>query len=209
MPDTLHELCQLVAGLAVAKAEEVANVFQRQLREEAEVQLTDDQLRTVVTGFAFTNWAFANGVWSNLTNTRLRRDLLGTSKNALILATARALCKSDEPSDIAHLATNLDFDPFQPFAQACIERGKELNRSGRPFDANAVLLFGLEWIQTHLGISDAVMGVIVPGFMAEVGDFAEEVERVASQVNRAAGARRKRGLLARLLDGWRSGSASD
>ena len=208
MPDTLREVCQLVAEVAVARGNAMATGFQQQLEEKAQVDLSQEQLRTAVIGFAFTNWAFANGVWSNLRNTKLRRDLMATSKTALILQTARSLCESDNQSDVAYLATNLELDQFRPFAEAYTERIKQLDEAGTAFHANAALLFGLEWIQIHLGLSDSVMDAVAPAFLTQIGD-PEEVERVAYQVNRAAEDRPNKGLLARFLDGWRSGSASE
>jgi hypothetical protein len=88
--------------------------------------------------------------------------------------------------DIAYLASNLEFDQFQPFVEAFATRAKELHSSGVPFDSNVTLLFGLEWVQTHLGIGDSIMDQVIPAFLAEVGNCARDVEGVASQLNRAA-----------------------
>ncbi|MBE9566584.1 MAG: hypothetical protein IMF16_07525 [Proteobacteria bacterium] len=133
---------------------------------------------------------------------------MATSKTALILQTARSLCESDNAPDVTYLTTNLEVDQFRPFAEAYTERMKQLDEAGTAFDANAALLFGLEWIQVHWGLSDSVMDTVGPAFLTQIGD-PEEVERVAYQVNRAAEERRKKGLLARFLGGWRSGSVSE
>ena len=202
MSTALRDLCELVAEVAVAKADEMARAFRHQLGEKAQVDLTQEQLRTVVMGFAFTNWAVANGIWSNLTNTRLRRDLMATSRNAVVLRVARALHDSDDARDTACLAASIDLDRFRPFAQAYVERARELQSSGIPFDMRVALLFGLEWVQSDLGIADSAMDLAMPALLAEIGDCAEYVESIALETNRAAEARSRRGLLSRFLEGF-------
>jgi hypothetical protein len=205
MAEALRSLCQLVADTGVAEAAKMAAALGRCLQASAQVSIGESQLEAAVVGFSFANWATANGVWSNLRHTRLRRGLVAQSKSAVILATAKALRPGGDPSDVARLAANLEFDVFQPFAQRYTERMKVLHGAGTPFDSNAVLLFGLEWVQARLNITDAAMDSAMPALLPQLCVHQQAVEDVALQVNAAAEGRRRMGLLARFLEGWRLG----
>jgi hypothetical protein len=185
MSSPLRELCTLIADVGLANASKLALQFNQLLANASEASLDEDAHQVILLSFAFVNWAFANGVWSDLENVKLRRDLMTESRNVMILELARRQSPSREAPDVAFLAMQIDFDEFQPFATAYLERMKLLDESGMTMDANGALFFALEWIQQRLRIADRIMDNIVPAFLAEVGDFAE-VETIAAQVNRAA-----------------------
>jgi hypothetical protein len=197
MTSPLSEFCALVTEAGFTKSIALTSLFERLLAHDG-VAIDRESHEAVFLTFAFMNWQFANGVWSNLENVRLRRDLMSESKNAMVLKAASNLCSGRDAGDIAALAVRVDFDEFQPFVRTLMDSLGKLDDSGITPDANAVLFFGLEWIQAKLGIPDPIMDRIVPSFLDEVGDFAE-VETIAAHANRAAGAR---GWVATPLD-WK------
>ena len=195
-PSPLDELCDLVAELVVGQAAKVARQLEQLLNPL--VSLDAESRNTILLGFIFTGWTFANGVWSNLKNTNLRRDLMSTSKTAVVLKTATRLSLSQDPRDIAFFAANNIEPQFRAYFRDYLE---QLKKSGMSADSNSASLFGLEWIQSNLNVEDSVMNRIVPLFVAraEVQVFAESVQSVAAQTNRAASERKRRGFLARFF----------
>ncbi len=200
MSSPLHELCDLVADVVLAQAAKVAAQLEGFLSQEPQVLLNAKGRDTVFLGLAFTGWAFANGAWSNLQITKLRRDLMETSKQALALKAATKLSGSQEARNVAALAAGID-EQLQSYFKSYLERMKRLEESNQSADANSAMLFGLEWIQGNLNIPDSVMNRLVP-LLVGLGtfeDFAEAVESVAAQVNRVASEREKRGCLSRFF----------
>lgn len=194
----LEQLCELIAGVSLLNAKKLASQFEQLLAERRNIPLDAQTHGTILMSFAYANWNFANGVWSNLSNAQLRRDLMARSKNAIILGLADILDPSHDPKDRAALAVRLDFDAFQPFLKGYLARLKELETTGVEPDARATLMFTLEWLQKKLGISESELEGIVPPFLAGAGDFSE-VESVAAQVNRAAEMQKERGFWSRLF----------
>ncbi len=194
----VDELCALVAQAGVENASKLTASFEKQLEESSTITIDTRTHERVLLGLAFMNWGLANGVWSTLDNTKLRRDLMASSKNAIVLKVTRMLRRGQLPEDIAFMAASID-EQFHKFVRGYyIPRMNELERTGGSPDANAVLLIALEWIQNALGIPEAVMTRLVPSFLAESTDFAE-IESVAEQVNRAVAERQKKGILRRFF----------
>jgi len=159
----------------------------------------DDPLKILI-GFTFMNWGIANGVWSNLKNTNLRRDLMRDSQRALVLKIARKIKEGEHPAAIAFLAVQID-EEFQRFVRIYIERIKELDRQGYSPDAGAVMLISLEWIQKNMGLKDSDMDKIIPTFIEQSKDL-DEMISVAMQLIHANEMRKKKGVLRRFLEGF-------
>lgn len=194
----LEQLCELVAKVSLSKATKLTSEFEQLLAQSRTVSIDVQTHETILIAFVCANWNFANGVWSNLGNTQLRRDLMAGSKNATILALAHTLSPSKNPKDLAALAVRLDFDIFQPFVKGYVNNLKALDAIGVEPDARVAMQFALEGLQKQLAISEREMNRIVPSFIAAAGDF-NEVETVAAQVNRAAELRRGKGFWSRLF----------
>lgn len=196
MNASLLELCNLIADEGANYAYQHKKLFLDVVREKTDKAIAGKQVDTIFKIFSFLNWAYANGVWSNLSNTTLRRDLMGQSMKSIVLRTAVELAAGESNEGVAFVASELDQE-FRGFALAYNERIKELSTEGIEPDANTATLCGLEWIQDHLDLSDDQMNVIVPQFNNRAGDVAR-IEYIARQVNRAA-SQRKRGFLSGLF----------
>lgn len=194
----LEQLCALVAEVSLSKATQLTAQFEQLLAQSRHVPVDATTHGTILVAFACANWSFANGVWSNLGNRQLRRDMMAESKKALILALAHTLGASKDPRDLAVLAVQLDFDTFQPFVESYLDSIKTLAANGVEPDARVVFQFTLEWIQKKISVSESEMNRIVPPFVAGAGDF-NEVETVAAQVNRAAEMRKDKSFWSRLF----------
>lgn len=203
MSSPLEEFCNLVADVGIEKATTISTQlegFLSILSKEAKINLDDEARQTIFLGVAFMSVTFANGVWSNLNSTSLRRDLLDTSIQTFTLKAATKISGSQEHHDVAFLAVSID-EQLRSYYKDYIERMKQVEESGKAADTNEAALFGLEWIQGKLDIPDSVMNRLVPVAvgLGAIEDLASEVQSVAAQVNRAANERGKRGFLSKLF----------
>jgi hypothetical protein len=193
---SLLELCSLIADEGAKYAYQHKELLLNTVKDATDKAVAEQQVDTIFKIFSFLNWAYANGVWSNLSNTALRRDLMEQSMKSIVLRTAYELAKDKSNEGVAFLASELDQE-FKELALAYNERIKELAREGFEPDANTATLYGLEWIQYHLDLNDDHMDVIVPQFINRADDV-EKIEDLAKQVNLAA-SQRKKGFFSRLL----------
>lgn len=189
MNSSLLELCNLIADQGAKYAHQHKELFLQVVKETANKPISEKQIDTIFKIFSFLNWAYANGVWSNLSNTTLRRDLMGQSMKSIVLRTAYELAEDKSSEGVAFLAAQLDQE-FRDFAMAHNKRIKELAREGLEPDANTATLCGLEWIQENFDLNDEHMNVIAPQFNKRAGDIAI-IEEIAKQVNLAASQRNK------------------
>ncbi len=197
MTASLQDLCNLIADHGINNAKSLKTIFESISKENAGKELGAKESNTIFQIFSFLNWAYANGVWSNLSNTKLRRDLMSQSEKSIVLRTAYEISKNKEDKYVAMLAVDLDQE-FRIFAMGYNDRLKELGRNGHEPDANTALFYGLEWIQDKIGLNDSEMELIVPVFLEQAGDFAE-IENIANQVNLASTERKKKGFFSGLF----------
>ena len=169
MNTPLLELCNLIADEGAKYAHQHKKLFLDVVKEKTSKVITGEQVDAIFKIFSFLNWAYANGVWSNLSNTTLQRDLMGQSMKCIVLRTAIELAADKSSEGVAFIASELDQE-FRGFALAYNERIKELSTKGIDPDANTATICGLEWIQDHLGLCDDHMNVIVPQFSNRAGD---------------------------------------
>src|SRR4030067_1589243 len=193
----LEDFCNLVTDVGLASAEKLRDRFENYLLMDSRITINQTSREKLFLGFIFMNWAIANGTWSNLTNTKLRRDLMSTSKRTFSLKTALKLANSQDPSINAALAVNIE-EQLYTFIRGFIQNGNKFGEGNISPAANTALFYALEWIQVGLGIDDAIMNRIVPQFLLDSKDFAE-IEEIAAQVIRAELIRKKTGFLARLF----------
>jgi hypothetical protein len=196
MNSSLLELCNLIAEQGAKYARQHKELLLEILKEKARKDVSNKQVDTILKVFSFLNWAYVNGVWSNLGDTTLRRGLMGQSMKSIVLKTAYELSEEKSNEAVAFLAAQLDQE-FREFVFAYNERMTELSREGLEPDANSATLWGLESIQGLLDLSDEDMTVIVPRFNRLAGDVAK-IEEIAEQVNRGTTQRRK-GFFSRLF----------
>ncbi len=180
MSSSLTQLCELVSDVAMANAAKVREQFVQLVQDES----SDVDPGSVLTLLAFMNWTFAQGVWSNISNGRLRRDLQVQSKDALILRLARALTESSSAPDIAARAVALT-DEFNAYLRQYTSKMQAIADA----DSRTATLFAFEQIQAKCGVSDGVMNRVVPKLVSDKG-LSAEVESVAQEVNKAAAAKR-------------------
>lgn len=196
MNSSLKDLCNLIANQGSEYAHVHTELFLEITRDTTDMVISKEQVDKTFKIFVLLNWAYVNGIWSNLKNTTLRRDLMDQSMKSIVLKTSYELSEDKSNEGIAFLASELD-QVFRELALAYTERIKELDREGVEPDANTATLISLEWLQEIFDLNDEEMSVIVPEFNNRVGNVAK-IEEIATQVNRAA-SQRKRGLLSRLF----------
>lgn len=196
MNSSLKDLCNLIANQGSEYAHVHTELFLEITRDTTDMVISKEQVDKTFKIFVLLNWAYVNGIWSNLKNTTLRRDLMDQSMKSIVLKTSYELSEDKSNEGIAFLASELD-QVFRELALAYTERIKELDRDSVEPDANTATLISLEWLQEIFDLNDEEMSVIVPEFNNRVGNVAK-IEEIATQVNRAA-SQRKRGLLSRLF----------
>lgn len=192
----LDDICGLITRESISKAAQLAKRLEDLLARFPDALHGSAAHEAIFVAFACTNWNFANGVWSNLENQNLRRDLMGRSKDLLVLALAEALSPAGNNRDKAALAVHIEFDLFQPFVKDYLAKAAILVGEGP--DARFALQFALGWIQKQTKVRESAMTEVIKSFLAEADDF-NEIEELASQVNRAAEARKSKSLWSRLF----------
>jgi hypothetical protein len=177
-----------MAQVAVAQATSLSNSLARLL--DAKARAIDAYEPLVL--FAFMNFTFAQGAWSNLTNQRLRRDLQISLKDALILRLAREF--PGNTSDKAAKAIRLE-DQFNSYLRAYVAGAKNIGES----DSRFATLFALGILKEKLGLGDADMDEIVPRLISVAG-VSKETEDMANEVLNAF-SKQKVGFWGRLFGG--------
>jgi len=178
-----------VSDIAVSNAATLRQIFSGLLSKHSINADPEYILQT----FAFMNWTFAQGVWSNLQNTQLRRDLQIELKDSLITKLAVQMSGSDRVEDIAAKALFLTED----FNAYLVRYNQRIQEAGYA-DSGTARLFALEQIQNVCQIADAVMNDIVPDLWSDEKSN-PEVESVAMQVNNVAAEMKPKGFLRRLF----------
>lgn len=79
MNSSLLELCSLIADEGAKYAYQHKELLLNTVKDATDKAVAEQQVDTIFKIFSFLNWAYANGVWSNLSNTALRRDLMEQS----------------------------------------------------------------------------------------------------------------------------------
>ena len=97
----LVELCNLIADAGAKYAHQHKELFLQIVKETVNKLVSEKQIVTIFKIFSFLNWAYANGVWSNLSNTTLRRDLMEQSMKSIVLRTAYELAEDKSNEGVA------------------------------------------------------------------------------------------------------------
>ncbi|MDZ7619645.1 MAG: hypothetical protein U1E05_21815 [Patescibacteria group bacterium] len=186
----LEELCDLVSDVSVKNA---IGLQQRlaKLTQPYRIQL---DVEYVLETFSFMNWTFAQGVWSNLRNAKLRQDLQIGLKKSLILNLAQQVSGTTSLEATAAKAVFLTED-FNSYLRAYTQ---QMQSMGRAADSGTARLFALEQIQAEQRIPDHLMNDVVPELWSD-DEVNSEVEAVAIQVNNMADAMKPKGFLRRLF----------
>jgi hypothetical protein len=196
MNSALNQLCCLIADRGAECAHKHTQFFLEIARAKRGKTITNEQVEKTFKVFSFLTWAYANGVWSNLDNTELRRDLVNESLRSIALKTSYELSKDKSNEGVAFLATELDQE-FRVLAQTYTQRMNQLAQQGVEPDANSATLIIYEWIQAMLDLKDEDMNSIVPQLNNLIGQVVE-IENIAIQVTNAA-LNRKSGIFSRLF----------
>jgi hypothetical protein len=177
----------MVAELAMSDALAVCDKFFQLVPSVSEKNRTK-----VLATFVFMNWTFASGVWSNLPNRKMRRDLQIELKNGVLLKLARTLSGSSVPADVAARAVALT-EAFNAYVEVYNSKIRSIGDA----DSRIATLFALEQIQTICNLTDDALSAVVPQLVTEEG-LAANVESLASEVNNVAPPRRD-GFFGRLF----------
>lgn len=192
MNSSLQEFGNIIADQCVFIAHKYINDLIDCIDDIIKLRLTDNENREILLAFTFMNYCIASGVWSNIKNTKLRRDLMTVTKDALIIKLATELNHNNQSknitADIAADSVKIYFDQFQPYMKFHLERLKNLHNTfidfDANFDANSTMLVALEWIQSRLNLDGSSMNLIIPAFMPQTEKL-DEIEKIAETVNKA------------------------
>jgi hypothetical protein len=180
MTDALREYCDSVAEQGAEHAHRNTMLFLECVREVDRTPTSRAQAVSVFRTFSFVNWAYINGVWSTMSNARLRRGLMSQSLDSIARRTALELCNDRTPEDLEKQYTKVHHD-LQSFARHCTWTVERLTSQGAEPNANVVTLVALEQLQAILQLADSEMETVVPTFTRRVGDVAR-IEGVAKQI---------------------------
>lgn len=127
MKSSLQDLCNLIAKQGVEYAHKHKELFLEIVKETTLKIFQKNIVDTVFKIFSFLNWAYANGIWSNLNNTALRRDLMGQSMKSIVLRTSHELSKDKSNEGVAFLATELDQE-FRELSHSAQRKNKRISK---------------------------------------------------------------------------------
>ncbi len=187
---SLTKYCDLVSDVAMSNARNVRDQFMHFIGSQS----TNVDSAHVLIVLSFMNWTFAQGAWSGLSNTTMRRDLQVELKDALIVKLAREMTGGSSASDTAARAVALT-DQFNDYLRQYNNRMQSTGDA----DSRTATLFAFERIQEELRIEDSVMNRIVPQLISGKG-LSAEVEAVALEVTKAV-AQQKKGFFSKLFGG--------
>ena len=190
-PASLKQLCDLVSDVAITSA----TALRQKLTDLVTPYAIDLDPEHILKTFAFMNWTFAQGVWSNLQNTQLRHDLQVELKEFCIIKLAQQLCGSAGVDEVAAKAVFLT-ENFNSYVMGYTNNMQTLGYA----DAGTARIFALERIQEEYGIDDDVMSDIVR-FLWSDEEANSEVESVAMQVNKTVADMKPKGFFRRLFGG--------
>lgn len=186
---SLKKLCDLVSDVAITNATALRQRF-ADLVTPHSIQFDSE---FILKTFAFMNWTFVQGVWSNLQNTKLRKDLQAELKDSLVTKLAYELSGSTSGEGVAARAVFLTED-FNSYVMGYMTNMQTVGHA----DSGTARLFALEQIQEECGIDDAVMNDIVPTIWSDK-KANSEVESIAMQVNKEVEDMNPKGFFRRLF----------
>jgi len=198
MSKALKTYVQLVADVAVARAQDLADKFSRAMHLGVSTDPQDPTYAALLTGFSFMNYTLATGVWSNLSDQRLRVDLMRHTRDALAMRLASELSTTHERRATAAVAAAIATDDLPAYFRAYLNRTEQLERVGQDADARTAALFCLETLQRELSLPDAVLDRGMPSFFDSFAPF-DQVEEIAGEVNAALAERRRRSFWSRMF----------
>ena len=181
---SLSQICSLVSDVAIQDAKNLMLEFSK----FATPYSCKVDIEFLFKIFAFMNCTLAVGIWSNLSNINLRRDLLAELKLFFPTKLALELSKMESTKTLfLHEELNIYLDDYITYAQR-IECA----------DSRTARLYAFERIQNELEIDDDIMNKIVPALYSDPKGISE-VESVAMQVNKIAQKQKPKGIFRRLF----------
>lgn len=181
MNSKLEKFCNMIADYGIKKSKSLILLFKDIVKEQFGFEIDESEKKIMLKIFSFLNLIFAQGIWSNITDSQLRHDLNLKSNQSFILKTFYEICDNKEEEIIAKQCADLMFE-FYNFNNGYINNLKEASYfPSFELDANFTMAYGLALIQEKMGIPDDDMNKIVPSFLKRAGDFAD-IEKLAEKL---------------------------
>lgn len=188
-PVTMKDLCDFMSDVAVTNATSLCQRFEELVGRHS-IQLNSERVLKI---FAFMNFTFVQGVWSNLQDTQLRRDLQVELRSSVAIRLARQLSGEACAEDIAAKAVFLT-DDLTSYTLQYTARLKVVGYA----DSGTARLFALERIQEACALNDDILDDVVPSFLSD-RDLNSVVESAAMQLNKAFAETKPKGFVRRLF----------
>lgn len=181
---SLSQICDLVSDVAIKDAKDLMLKFTKLATPHSFKVDIEFLFKT----FAFMNCTLAVGIWSNLSNIHLRRDLLVELKFLFPTKLALEISKMGSTNTLLlNEELNIYLNDYITYAQ----------RIGCA-DSSTARLYAFERIQNELEIDDDIMNKMVPALWSGLKG-SSGVESVAMQVNKEAQEQKPKGFLRRLF----------
>lgn len=196
MNHSLHQYCNLIADQCVTESQSLHNHLKNSLKNHGHNLKTTDEKEIALT-LAFLNLFVAQGTWSNLKNSTLRRDLLNETKDAMIFKLASIFKNGQSNEKIAAETVKIDFDKFRPYAKFHAAQLKGFNKES--VDANSNLYISLMWLQEKLNLSDSLMENIVLSFIEKTNRSFDKIEGTALTISNSENKKKNKGFWGRIF----------
>lgn len=136
------------------------------IKKSTKNYITWNHIAIIYKHFSYLMWFYANGIWSNIEDVKLRRSLQNESSKLTINEISRFLLKAMPKSSNEQIKYEVDIE-FQEYKRRFIKDLETKIIEGYEPDANSALFIILEWLQEEMQLSDLDMLEIVPLFIQD------------------------------------------
>jgi hypothetical protein len=183
MSNALKQYCNGVAKVAIYDAIELTKSLGTCRTNLGGAQFSETEGDEIFTAFSFMNLMVSIGVWSNLTDERIRIDLNTMTKNDVIVGMSHFLNrgKASESAIVATFA-KIQIDLLPAFGTFWKRQFYALVKEGNEPDSRLTLIATMDWINRDVPVvgSKAITD-FVPGALALI----QKVENIASEMIKA------------------------
>jgi hypothetical protein len=180
MSNALKQYCNEVAKVAIYDAIELTKSLGACRTNLGGAQFSETEVDEIFTAFSFMNLMISIGVWSNLTDERIRIDLNAATKNDVIVGMSHFLNRGKaSESAVAATFAKLQIDQLPAFGTFWKRHFYALVKDGNEPDSRLTLIATMDWINREgPAIGSKAITDFVPGALALI----QKVENIAGEM---------------------------
>lgn len=162
----LKELPLKVINESKSNAKLYTKLFIEIAKKNTNKDIKSNHIAIIYKHFSYLMWFYANGIWSNIEDVELRRNLHNESSKLTINEISRVLLKTMPKSSNEQIKSDVGIE-FQEYKRRFIKDLETKIIEGYEPDANSALFIILEWLKEEMQLSGLDMLEIVPLFIQD------------------------------------------